>query len=431
MNRKYFVVLIAFIFLGVPLFSIALAPVYAATTWAAPVNITNHPRPDFQSVITADTLEDRASHVAWVRDTVDGTTSWEIFYANSGDWSTHIPITNDMIKDYNPMIDMDNAGVVHVIWVKELTTGVSDIMYANSTNWGRHYNISRQEKGAWNHWPTLVVDKDTGTPHIAWAVGEQEPPGEIWYRKDIWGPIQQVTNTASWSYQPSIDLDQYKIVHVVWTELMGSDTAILYTNSTVWPANAAGNYLNVSDTIDNLDNDYRPDIAVDQQINRSHVTWWKDVAPPQVYWTISINNVLFLGPVDVSNPDMQCKRPSVKLSSLNNTAIIYEGYAQDWDILAVDYNSSWAAVDISTNSYADSLAMSSIGALDIDKYDTLYATYYTDIGAAASNKEVFVVDGNLSGAGIPGFGIVYLLIGFLSLLLVYYGMSRSRKALPK
>ncbi len=425
MSKKFRLLFLSLIFMGVVTFSV-VPTVFTTTLWASPINITNNNRDDFQPTITADTLVDRASHVSWVGEMVeDNELTWEIFYANSTDWNTHIQITNNYVKDYNPMIDMDNSGVVHIVFVRELDQ-TSDIFYTNSTDWNRQINVSRQEKGQWNHWPTLVVEKSTGIPHIAWTIGEDSPAGDIWYRKGIWGSIEQVVNTSSKSFQPSIDLDSAMGVHVVWSEWAGSDFAIRYTNSSIWPATAAGGYLNVSDQIDNQDNDLRPDIAVDQLNNRSHVTWYKDLATPEVYWAVSIlQNKFFLNPTRASNPDMKCMNPSVQVSTENNTIIIFEGFDQDWDIIAVDYNSSWTHLDISQNPYPDSLYLSSIGALDIDKYDTVYATYSANIGTTVPDLEILVVDGNVLGGGIPGFELAYIWMSFLSVALIWYLFRRK------
>jgi len=438
MKKKAISLLFITFLLGIPLFSMVLLPVNATTGWSTAVNITDDPLDDFQSVITYDPTQSRTWHVAWVKNFGEVGIENEIMYTNEFLYTTiKVQITNDVIKDWNPMIDMDNNGVVHIVWVREIDATHSDIFYTNSTNWAKYFNISRQEKGTKNWQPTLVVEKDTGVPHIAWVVGEQEPPGDIYYRKDISGALMQIVQTASWSLQPSIDLDASKNVHVVWSELDMSvgDMDVRYTNSTMWPAMDAASYLNVSDIIENQEDDLRPDIAVDK-LGRPHVTYYQDLTPNDyIYFAFSpnANNTWFWNTGDHTPRNADCKNPSIKVSTKANPVIIYQGkpeQALDNDIFAIDYNGSWAPLDISNNAYTDQLEWSSIGALDIDSTDNLYATYYSNVGAAAPNWEVFVVEGTIQGEGVPAFEILYLMLAICSVALMWIFYQRKSIKIP-
>jgi len=440
MRNRIVTLILAILFLGIPIFSL-IPPVHATTGWGSPTNITNDPNHnDMQSVITQDPIHAKAWHVAWVKEMKPSDlTSWDIFYTNST--GIKVQITNDSNYDWNPMIDMDSKGVVHIVWVRESISdgSQSDIFYANSTNWRKIIDVSRQEKGIQNWQPTLAVDKETGVPHIAWVTIASPTAGigDIWYRRGVWAPIEQVTYTQGDSREPSIALDSKKNVHVVWAEKgykTGGTYAIRYTNSTIWPATDTTNYVNVSRFIRQINN-RRPDIVIDA-LNRSHVTYYQDLSNAQVCYTFSpfAANTWFLNPSVVSTTTDKNKYPSIKVSKNANPIIIYQGLKDNFnEIYSIDYNGTWVPTDISNNPYEDSLEWSSIGALDIDVNDALYATYYTDIQSAAggpSDWEVFVVTGSVGGAGIPGFEFVYLSIIALIAAIIWYHFKRKSTEWP-
>jgi hypothetical protein len=237
------------------------------------------------------------------------------------------------------------------------------------------------------------------------------------------------------SVSPSIDLDANYRWHIVWEERVdGGDRDIRYINQTGYENSGAATtttgYLNVSDQgVDNQLNDKRPDISVDN-LGHCHVTWYTETEM-EIYYAVSpAIPVLFanLGPVTyVVGADVDNKNPSIKASSNSNHSIIFERDAQDWDIYATDYNSSWATVDISVNTWTDSLEKSSIGALDIDTTDRLFATYYSDVAVLAPNLEIFVVTGSVAGGGIPGFEAIYLLFAFIGLTILSYLYKHNAK----
>ena len=140
------------------------------------------------------------------------------------------------------------------------------------------------------------------------------------------------------------------------------------------------------------------------------------------------NNTWFLNPIDASISTATNENPSIKVSTTANPIIIYQANSQNGkEIYAIDYNGSWAPTDISNNANADSLNWSSIGALDMDAGDLLYATYYTYIVPAVGgpgNWEVLIVTGSITGAGIPGFEFGYLLLIALTAAIIWHTLKR-------
>jgi hypothetical protein len=410
---------------------------------------------DFQSVVTSEPAGWKECHIAWVREIGPKpgpqsknltSTALEIFYGASYPYDppggggiiyyfNEERITNDSIKDYNPMIDMDTSGVIHIVWTREIVlggadpnSGVSDIMYTNSTNWKIHINVSRQEAGKKNWYPTLIVENDTGKPHIAWQVGYQSPAGEIYYRNETYGSLVKVTNTPFNSWTPSIDLDQNKKVHVVWAEQSGSDMDIRYTNSTIWPATTNNKYLNVSEQVDNHANDLRPDISVG--IDGIHISYYRQQANPLIYWAVSNpTNTYFLDLGDVSPRGENSINPSIKVAKNNNPVITYEllNDPDDWAAYIMDYNGTggenWESCDLYSGNNPATFNWSSIGALDIDlKWNIAYTTFYANKGnSSVPDWDVYVYFLSISGEGIdeiPGFELFYAILNLFGVVVI-------------
>lgn len=438
-------------------------PVHAKVTvcpYVQPLNSTWYN--DFQSVITSEPAGWKECHIAWVREIGSQpgpqpknltAASWEIFYGASYPISqpggggiiydfNEVRITNNSVKDYNPMIDMDAHGVVHIIWVRETVlggtdpnAGVSDIMYSNSTNWKIQLNVSRQEAGKKNWYPTLVVENATGQPHIAWQVGYQSPAGEIYYRKGPSGPLVKVTNTPSNSWTPSIDLDQKQKIHCVWAEQCGSDMDIRYTNSTIWPATINSGYLNISEQVDNHANDLRPDISV--SINSIHVTYYRPQVNSLILWAVSNpTNTYFLDLGDVSPRGENSLNPSIKVAKNNNPVITYELLQDpdDWAAFITDYNGTggetWESTGLYSGNNPATFNWSSIGALDIDlKWNLAYTTFYANKGnISVPDWDVYVYFLSISGEGIdeiPGFELFYLMISLFGAAIIFNAPKRK------
>jgi len=468
MSKKGISLLFTLFFLAISIFSLPLISAHAELTQAGYTQDLNSLwYDDFQSVICNDPFSNSplGCHLAWVRAIGPqsgpqnkylslNSTFWEIYYGESYQYDppgggaviyeiNEKRITNDSIKDYNPMIGIDGNNVIHIVWVRETVvggadsdTGRSDIFYTNSTDWSRFINISRQEKGQKNWYPTLAVDSESCIPHIAWQAGFQSPAGEIYYREGLSGPIEKLTNTTSMSLMPSIDLDQNNNVHLVWSEKVGTDLDVRYTNSTIWPATKTSNYLNVSDQIENRYNDMRPDLFVGS--NGIHVTYYKELDTPSIYWAMSNPaNSFFLNFGVVSPAGDKSRNPSIVVNSQNNPVIMYETYPaneDEWDVYIMDYNGTgteqWKPSDYhSWNDFGpDTLNWSSIGALAMDPPNYFCATFYGNMGNTSyPNWDVYFRFSMVKGAGfeIPGFETALLFMSLFGISFTLYFLQRK------
>jgi len=124
-KKSLFSVTFSALLLVLPFFAMIIVPVNAETSWVAPTRITFNGFDDYQVVVAHQGIP-HVTHIAWVQDT-GGLTTREIWYANSTNWTNHVQITSDSLQDYNPMIDVDCCGTVHIAWVKEAAIENSDI----------------------------------------------------------------------------------------------------------------------------------------------------------------------------------------------------------------------------------------------------------------------------------------------------------------
>lgn len=262
-----------------------------------------------------DGLSERASiavdnngdvHVVWYDDTNgEWGSDTEIMYARltATGWSNATVISDDTTGwnkgfSYDPSIAIDDYGNIHVVWWDGTVgewgggSGDSEIMYTNCCNgiWSNATVIS--DNTGWNDGvseePDIAVDDD-GNLHVVWqdntiSLNEWGFDKEIMYSRRTasgWSNATVISDDSTrWnggaSNSPSIAVDCYGIVHVVWEDdtngEWGSDREIMYSQRT-----AAGwsNATVISDdkTLWNNGNSDNPGIAVDKN-GDVHVVWY-------------------------------------------------------------------------------------------------------------------------------------------------------------
>ena len=193
-------------------------------------------------------------HVVWFDSTNynGAATDLDIFYkcwnCTTGVWSPLEVVTTFVPYDSkNPAISVDAFGKVHVVWQQ------SDMFGAD---WDIHYKSKDPISGIWSAIsavstegiqvsfnPTIDVDK-SGNVHVAWEdwsdyAGAGEYDFDIFYKyKDkitgLWTITQLVSSGSTEdSWNPTLKVDELENIHIVWddsTDLSGSgsDSDIFY-----------------------------------------------------------------------------------------------------------------------------------------------------------------------------------------------------------
>ncbi|MEM3002136.1 MAG: choice-of-anchor D domain-containing protein, partial [Candidatus Nitrosocaldus sp.] len=176
-------------------------------------------------------------HVVW-HDNTPG--NYEIYYKKSTDggntWSADQRLTYTSGVSNNPMIAIDSANNIHVVW-HDNTPGNYEIYYKKSTDGGNTWTWAKRltyTSGSSNN-PAIGVDS-SGNIHVVW---HDNTPGnyEIYYKKstdggNTWTWAKRLTYTSGSSNNPAIGIDSSGNIHVVWHDNTPGNYEIYYKKST-------------------------------------------------------------------------------------------------------------------------------------------------------------------------------------------------------
>ena len=145
----------------------------------------------------------------------------------------------------SPAIAVDPSDNLHVVWSDD-TPGNYEINYKKSTNGGSTWMPS--QRLTWNSvdsaYPSIAVDS-FGSLHVVWS---DKMPGnyEIYYKKSTnggstWTANKRLTSNSGTSYSQAIAVDPSDNLHVVWSDDTSGNYEIYYKKSTnggsMWTAN--------------------------------------------------------------------------------------------------------------------------------------------------------------------------------------------------
>ncbi|GEM_PF-2002166 len=189
-------------------------------------------------------------YVVW-RTQVSG--YYQVFYRwrnGNGVWRSI-----EQVSDVNPNVHMyacaaavDSMGsTVHVVWNGDIPGSSNDrIFYRSRTGsgWNNTEIVSTYENGV-QYDPVVDVDQDGGV-HIVWrgftAVSTQRM--EVlyrWKRDGEWGNVWQLTNRSSGSnvLLPCLDCDRFDDLHIVWYDDSDGDNDVYYIRGELVDAGVA------------------------------------------------------------------------------------------------------------------------------------------------------------------------------------------------
>ena len=159
--------------------------------------------------------------------------NFEIYYKRSPDgglhWEPDRRLTNTSTPSTLPSVSVQGSGV-HVVWQESLSFN-REIYYKHSMDagitWGEDTRLT-------NH-PSIssapsIATLDRGV-HVVWS-DYRDGNQEIYYKRSrddglTWGPDTRLTNSNSFSTNPSVAVNG-KAVHVVWMDYRDGNNEIYY-----------------------------------------------------------------------------------------------------------------------------------------------------------------------------------------------------------
>jgi hypothetical protein len=214
-------------------------------------------------------------------------TSIQVFYSRSNDsgvtwYEEQVSFTSTSTANQtSPSVAVDSANNVHVVWTGlgwGSHVSVSNIQYRMRNASGWQPQVAITDSSAAQTYPSVTVDSFDNV-HIVWVgLGWGSHPGfrNVEYSEKTsageWTPQTGVTDAGANQDSPSVAADSFGNVHVVWAGMgwqpypdAGSD--IEYVQKS-----AAGNWTQREAVCDNLDDQIQPSMAIDSH-GYVHVVW--------------------------------------------------------------------------------------------------------------------------------------------------------------
>lgn len=251
-----------------------------------PRNISRNSGNSYEANIALGVLGE--PHAVW-HDSTPG--NWEILYSTESPdefWSPPTTVSNSSSLSSDPDIAVDASGVVHVVWMEEVSIG--QVFYATKPNggvWSSPVNISNSADLATQ--PRIVTDNSQAA-HVVWTEApimySSKPPSGLWTTP------QAIIPSGLGPVNPSIAVALDGGVHVISE---GGSDEIFYIFKA--PGDTWSQPVNVSN---NPGLSFAPDVAVSPSGDVYAV--WYEVFEQKAYYTVKYeNDSLFQVPVEVPN----------------------------------------------------------------------------------------------------------------------------------
>ncbi len=320
-------------------------------------------------------------------------------------WSTPWNIPNAPYASSFPNLAVDASGAVHALWA-QAQPGLELFYSRRATNgvWSDPLNLASTPSLAA---PPQVALDGSGVLHVAWA-DSSAGNSQVYYARratdGTWTGPENISDSAGASDPPRMALDGGGALHVVWSELSGSDRAIYYarratdgTWSAPLPISGAGTTVAA------------PQLAVDGG-GAVHAVWTAaGSATTAVFYARRATDGTWSAPLEISQDAGPAAAPQV---AADGSAAVHVAWATSSGSSDVFYarrssGGSWSAPhNVSANDSASSaplLAVESGGTAHVlwndlgqaGKPDVYYARRATD-GAWSSGQNVSQTAGNSS-----------------------------------
>lgn len=290
---------------------------YGESELSQKVNVSNQSAHSM-APITAVGTEDRI-HLAWMNAS-EG--SFDILYSewNGGKWSAPINVSDNETPSVYPTVAVDSMGRCHLSWMDIAGERNFDVFYSRRTgeSWTKPINIS--SKSGTSQRPQIDIDT-AGVAHIIWLDNQ----GGFFqllhsqYVDNKWSdPVNTklvdwfVTNDPDFSWKPCIDADNAGAIHVAWIGIDSDDSRYAATKSvrhSRWDGNAWSKPDNASRERGMAPNLDTTSLAVDSSGNIHLV--WQDRGSA---WYCSFDGGKWSEAVKLNQPDSEAAEPFVSSS---------------------------------------------------------------------------------------------------------------------
>ncbi|HEY5123120.1 MAG TPA: exo-alpha-sialidase [Ignavibacteria bacterium] len=201
----------------------------AGVNWSEDLLLNNS---GVKSYMPAVAVSGSVVHVVWA-DSIAG--NWEIYYKRSVDggitWGADTRLTNNSAVSNYPTLAVSGS-TVHIVWTDNRNKTVT-LFYKRSTNggvtWGSDVEIFKKGPNYSRQFPSIAVEGSN--VHVVYSQFVIGGP-EIYYVSSVnagvnWGSDVRLTNSADYSYIPSIAVLNGNI-NVLWRDYRDGNWEIYY-----------------------------------------------------------------------------------------------------------------------------------------------------------------------------------------------------------
>ncbi len=313
--------------------------------------------------------------------------------AYAGQWHNILDdtrLTSGKYHGYWPSLEMDNTGNIHITWTDK-QSGNPEIYYMKVNKSGAGLVAPKRisyAKGD-SQYPQIKADS-TGNLHITWT-DKRRGTADIYYTKlDNSGNTMindfNLTRNITESLQPSIGVDLYDNIHIVWYDKQYGRWEICYTK-----LDNMGNKLVDKKRITFDGNSCRPSLGVDN-FGNIHLTWYDDrTGNWEIYYTkLDNNGNTLIQNKRITYQDTNSYRPKLAIDKEGNVHIVW------YDLRNNDANLYYTKLDnygntkiadtriikYAINSYYSSICLDNSDNLHItwcDSRDGNWGIFYTQL----------------------------------------------------
>jgi hypothetical protein len=203
--------------------------------WNQAVNVSNNTKTSRNPMVAVDSSGN--INVVW-HDYTPG--NYEIYFSRSIDngvtWTPEVNISNNTENSFSPFLAVDSFANLNVVWY-DYSTGNNEIYFCRSTDngvsWSQTINISNNT--TYSYWPVIAVDSAVNI-NVIWS-NDVSGKHEIYFCRSTdngvsWSQVLNISNTVDHSYRPAIALDNPGNIYVVWRDLTPGNSEIYFTSNT-------------------------------------------------------------------------------------------------------------------------------------------------------------------------------------------------------
>lgn len=168
----------------------------------------------------------------------------DIWFSNSTDlgasFGKNVGISTDSGRsEYNPSLDVDDGGTVHIVWQWQKNTGdppIFDIKYSNSTDGFSSSRAINHTVGSQQQMPSVAVRPDGSDLYVSWA-DNRDGEYEIYLSNSTnggssFGGAQKVSDPATDDkYKVVASVDVYGHLGMAWPDNRNGEQNIYFSGS--------------------------------------------------------------------------------------------------------------------------------------------------------------------------------------------------------